>query len=277
MPNSLPSTASRLYCRVERLGEDRVQRFGEPLARAFAVDGRVLGAVGNPDVGDAGSAQGLADRGADAPAGDPVIDPEPADRLVGVGQGVAVGRQRVGEIGRVEVHADPPGLRPVDPASEMFGLESVALDLPAAGLGIAGVEVQAMRAGQERQRLVQVGPELVGRAGLAGIMAGDRQAAAELLAGVLESADVVALPAVQRDRDGREPCQGRIDIDAPFRVLLLRAGEGALHVAAGRGHGAILKKAGLTGMAQRRVNSAANGVHSCQPEPRGRSKTIMHA
>ena len=92
---------------------------------------------------------------------------------------------------------------------EMFGLESVALDLAAAGLGIAGVEVQAMRAGQKRQRLVQIGPELVGRACLARIVAGDRQAASQLLAGVLEPADVVALPAVQRDRDGRRAAQGR--------------------------------------------------------------------
>ena len=109
---------------------------------------------------------------------------------------------------------------------KVLGLERIALDLAAAGLGVAGVEVQAVRAGQERQRLVQVGPQLVGRAGLAGIVAGDRQAAAELLARVLETADVVPLPAVQRDRDRREPRQGRIDIDAPFRVLLLRTGEG---------------------------------------------------
>ena len=143
--------------RVDRLGEDRVERIGEPLARPLAVDGTVLGAVGDPDVGDAGGPQGLADRAADPAAGDAVVDPEPPDGRVGVGQGVAVGGQGVGEIRRVEVHADPPGLRPVDPVLEVLGLERVALDLPAAGLGIAGVEVQAMRAGQERQRLVQVG------------------------------------------------------------------------------------------------------------------------
>ena len=86
-----------------------------------------------------------------------MIDPEPADALVGMGQREAVGGQGVGEIRGVEVHPDPPGLRPVDPAAKVLGLERVALDLPAAGLGVAGVEVQAMRAGQERQRLVQVG------------------------------------------------------------------------------------------------------------------------
>ena len=204
MPNSLPSTASRLCCgssgSAKIASSDSASRWRGPLRSI----GRVLAAVGNPDVGHAGRAEGLADRRADAPAGDAVLDPEPADGLVGVGQGVAVGRQGVGEKRRIEVHADPPGLRPVDPALKVLGLERVALDLPAAGLGVAGVEVQAMRAGQERQRLVQVGPQLVGRAGLAGIMAGDRQAAAQLLARVLETADVVALPAVERDRDRRQ-------------------------------------------------------------------------
>ena len=126
---------------------------------------------------------------------------------VGVGQREAVGRQRVGEIRGVEVQADPPGLRPVDPALEMLGLERIALDLPAAGLGVAGVQIQAVRAGNERQGLVQVAAQLVGRAGLAGIIAGDGQAAAQLLADCLKPADVVALPAVQRDRDGGQPLE----------------------------------------------------------------------
>ena len=129
---------------VDRLGEDGVERLGQPLARALAVDGRLLGAVGDPDVGDARRTQGLADRRADPAAGDAVIDPEPPDARVGMGQCVAVGGQRVGEIRGVEVHADPPRLRPVDPAAEVLGLERVALDLLAAGLGVAGVEVQSV-------------------------------------------------------------------------------------------------------------------------------------
>ena len=89
---------------------------------------------------------------------------------------------RVGEEGGVEVHPDPLRLRPVDPAAEVLGLERVALDLLAAGLGVAGVEVEPVRAGDQRQGLVEVGPELVRRAGLAGIVAGDGQAAADRLA-----------------------------------------------------------------------------------------------
>src|SRR5438105_1246432 len=45
-----------VFC-VERLSENRVERFGQPLPRSLAIDGRVLEAVGNPDVGDAGSAE----------------------------------------------------------------------------------------------------------------------------------------------------------------------------------------------------------------------------
>ena len=85
-----------------------------------------------------------------------------------MGQGVTACRQRVGEEGGVEVHADPPRLRPVDPVAKVLGLECVALDLPAAGLGIAGVEVQPVRAGQERQSLVQIAAKLVGVRALPG-------------------------------------------------------------------------------------------------------------
>ena len=92
--------------RVERLGEDRVERFGEARARGLAVDGGVLHAVGDPDVGHAGGAEGLAHRGADLAAGDAVLDPEAADAGVGVGEGEAVGGLGVGEVGGVEVEPE---------------------------------------------------------------------------------------------------------------------------------------------------------------------------
>ena len=122
-----------------------------------------------------------------------------------------------------------------------------------------------MRAGEERQRLVQVGAELVGRAGLAGIVAGDRQAAADRLARALEPADVVPLPAVQRDRDGRQPLEGRLDVDAPFRVLLLRLGEGVFHVRAGRGHEhASEKDPNIPGSNPRQFCLERRSPHACQ-------------
>ena len=196
-----------------------------------------------------------------------MLDPELADRLVGVGQGVAIVGQGVREKRRIEVHADPPGLRPVDPVLEVLGLESVALDLPASGLGVAGVEVQTMCAGQERQRLVQVGSQLVGCAGLAGITAGDRQAAPQLLATVLETTDVVSLPAVQRDRDCGQLLDGRLDIDAPFRVLFFRAGEGSFHVLVGSGHDAVLNQGSGGSREDVPGSILPERAASCQSEP----------
>ena len=69
----------------------------------------------------------------------------------------------------------------------------------AAGLGVGGVEVEAVGAGDEGEGFFEVGAEFVGRAGAAGVSAGDGEAAADGFAGVLEPDDVVALPAVEGD------------------------------------------------------------------------------
>src|SRR5690606_21098336 len=61
-----------------------------------------------------------------------------------------------------------------------------------------------------------------GCAGCARIVAGDREAAAERLASRLEAAHVVALPAVQADRDFTEAANRLIRVDAHRCVLLLR-------------------------------------------------------
>ena len=55
---------------------------------------------------------------------------------------------------------------------------------------------------------------------LPGIVAGDGEAAAERFAGGFEAADVVALPAVERDRNLREPLEGRVGVDAERGVAL---------------------------------------------------------
>ena len=159
-----------------------------------------------------------------------MLDPEIADRLLRVGEGEAVGRLGVGEAGGVEIHAHAVGFRPVDPTLEMLGLDFVAIDFFAAELAVEGVEVQAVLAGNEGERLVEVGAEFVRGAGLAGVVAGHRDAAAEAFAGVFEAADVVALPAVEGDRDSGEFRHGGLGIDAEFGVAglgeFIRLGDG---------------------------------------------------
>src|SRR5262249_59500074 len=56
--------------RVDRLGEQLVERPGQPLSRGLAVDRHVLEPVRDPDVGHARLAERLAEEGANPPAGD---------------------------------------------------------------------------------------------------------------------------------------------------------------------------------------------------------------
>src|SRR5262249_9506517 len=157
---------------------------------------------------------------ADLAAGDAVVHPEAAHALVATAQGEAVRCLRVREEGAVEVEPEPPRPRPVDPAGEVLGSESVALDRPAARLGVDGVQVEAVPAGDQAQGFFQVAAQLVGVARLAGVVAGRLDAAAGQAEVVLEAADVVALPAVQGYRDCGEDLQGPVAIDAEGGVAL---------------------------------------------------------
>ena len=101
------------------------------------------------------------------------------------------------EIRRVEIQAQAIRLGPVDPALELGGCQSVAIDLAAAEVRITGMEVEAVAAWNERVRLFQIGTQLDNAARLARIVAGDGKAAAEFSADFFKAADVIALPAMQ--------------------------------------------------------------------------------
>ena len=77
-----------------------------------------------------------------------MIDPEPADCRIRVGQGVAVGGQGWAKyVGLKSMPIRRDFAQSIQPR-KCSGSKRVALDLPAAGLGIAGVEVQAMWPGR---------------------------------------------------------------------------------------------------------------------------------
>jgi hypothetical protein len=223
--------------RVQALLEDGVQGLEQALARAAAVGGGVLHAVGNPQVGQAGCAQRAAEGGADFAAAAAVLDPETPHRGVGRGEGEAVPRARVGEEGLVEIQAQATGFGPGDPGAEVLRGERVAVHAPAAGLGVAGVEVEAVPAGNERQRLLEVGAQFIGRAGLARVIAGDGQPAAGRGAGVFKAADVVALPAVNRDGDAGEGLECGVGVHTGLGVAFAGEAVGAFDEAGGGGHG----------------------------------------
>ena len=147
-----------------------------------------------------------------------MIDPELANPIVSVRERETVGGPGVREKRRVEVDPEPLFASPVDPPGEMLGLDRVSIDNPPACLRVARVKVEPMLARNQGERLDQVGTQFVGVPRLAGIVAGDGDSAAQRLARDLESADVIALPAVERDGDLRESSKRRLDIDTNLGI-----------------------------------------------------------
>ena len=215
MPNSLPSTASRLCAgssgSANIASSDSISRSRGPI-RSTGVSFMPSGIQTLVTQGVPSAFPIAAPIRRHAAA---VADPERSDALVAVRQREAVGRLRMREERGVEVESDPERLGPVDPRREMLGTDRVALDRPSAELAVEGVEVETMRPGDQRERLCRVGAELVGRPRLARIIPRRRQAAAQRSVRILEPADIVSLPAVQRDRNRRQSCRSAASVSTP--------------------------------------------------------------
>src|SRR5438093_2648575 len=149
-----------------------------------------------------------------------MADPERPDGFVGMREGEIVGRLRMGEAGRVEVQADTERLRPVDPAREVFGADRVAIHASCAELSVERVQVETMCARNEGQGPRGVAPELVGSARFTRIVAGRGKPPTQLAVQLLESPDIVSLPAMERDGNRRKPSESCIGVDADVGVLL---------------------------------------------------------
>ena len=118
------------------------------------------------------------------------------------------------EEGRVEIEADLDGFGPRDPVLELRGAQLVAVHLAAGHFGIAGVQVEAVNPRQDGKGLLEVRPELLRCAGFARVVSGDGQSAAERLAGVLEAAHIIALPAMDGNRDVGDLLQCSVGVHA---------------------------------------------------------------
>src|ERR1035441_9171495 len=103
------------------------------------------------------------------------------------------------EAGRIEIHANAVLLRPRDPVFEMRRRDLIAVLFPAAELAIEGVEIEAMFARDKRKGLFQISAQFIRRARLARIISRGDESAAQRPAEIFKAADVVALPAVERD------------------------------------------------------------------------------
>ncbi len=202
--------------------KDLVVRLGQAPARSPAVGRCVLGTVWHPVIVHARLANRAGDVLGNPPRRDTVPHPELADTGIGMRQGKPVVGVRVGEIGRVEIEPHRGGLGPVDPAREMFRFQRIAIDLSPAGFGVAGMDIDLVLAGYEGEHLVQVGPHLVTVAGAARVVAGRHDPAAAGTVRGFEPGHVVALPAVDRDRDRQAGRDRLVGIHPQPRVV--RAG-----------------------------------------------------
>ena len=151
-------------------------------------------------------------------------EPELADCLFRVGEGEAIRRFRVCEAGGVEVHAHAIGFRPIDPGGEMGRFDFIAIHFFAAELAVERVQVEAVFAGDEGKRLVEIRAEFFRCPGFAGVVARHRDATAETFAGVFKATHVIALPAMKRDWNAGERGHGGLGIDAHFGVAGLGDG-----------------------------------------------------
>ncbi len=213
--------------------EDSVEGFEKQAAGRGAVGGGVFVAIGNPDIRHRRSPQFLPKIIPNLAAGEAVFHPKLANGRVAVREGEAIGGQGVREAGGVEIEAVTARPGPIHPAGEVTRLDGVALDF-GIGFEINGVQIQAVRAGQQAVNHVQVAAQFIGVAGFAGVVASGGNAAGQFAAGVLKAAYVIALPAVQGKGDGFEGFQGGIGVHAKGGVAFAGKVIGRLNLGFGR-------------------------------------------
>ena len=169
-----------------------------------------------------------------------MLDPELPDPLVGMGERETAGRLGVGKAGGIEIEPHSPLLRPLDPGLEVGRFNLVAINLLPGKLAIEGMQVEPVAAGDEGEGHIEIGPQFIRRAGLARIIARHGQSAAEFLARMLKAADIVPLPAMERNGDLGEAAQRLLHAHAVGRVEFLGQLECGRHLLCCGCHGRIL-------------------------------------
>ena len=126
------------------------------------------------------------------------------------------------EIRGVEVETDASIAGPLDPPTKVLRSYLVTIHGLLAELSVERVQVEPMAPGNQRERLVRVCAEFVGRTRLSRVVARRGQAAGQAGLLVLKADDVVALPAVKGDGNRSYSCERGLDIDAELGIALDR-------------------------------------------------------
>ena len=145
-----------------------------------------------------------------------MADPELAGLRIRGAHRKAVVHARVREERGVEVDAKALLARPLDPGTEVFVGELVAV-VPGVLVRedrIAGVQVYALGAGDEARGVGEVRRELLEVAGASGIVARGHDAARGGVIALVKALHVIALPAVHGDGLCRQACENGLGVNA---------------------------------------------------------------
>ena len=140
-----------------------------------------------------------------------------------MGQCIPVVCFGVSEKGGIEVKPDNPVPGPFDPVGKVFRPLFVPIHRLASELGVGGVDIHTLHAGQKVHYLTQIGPDLVAVARLARIVSGGHDTCAgNIFTGIFQTADVIGLPAMERNGNGEGSLDGCIRVNPEVRVSVFR-------------------------------------------------------
>ena len=153
-------------------------------------------------------------------AGDTVADPEISDLLIRRRKGETALDHRVREEGRIEIDSETSLLCKLDPLVKVLGLYVVALDLFICYC-IYCVKIDALLSGHAGKSKIKVSHKLIGSGSLSGIVTGNLNSSGK--SGIaLKAVYIIALPAMDRDRNICKLCKSRLGVNAVFGIDLFR-------------------------------------------------------
>ena len=126
---------------------------------------------------------------------------------------------------RVEIQAEFFFFGPRYPTRKVLGFDFVSIHASAPKLTIRSVQAHTMAARDERQRLFHICAQFGRGARAARIVARYSQSAAQFNRTRFKTANVVALPAMDRDGEAPQTLQRAFGVDSEFQETLAREGE----------------------------------------------------
>ncbi len=216
-----PDTEQLRFHRIDDLGlwqipgQHGIERGFEPAPRSHTVNRDVLRSVRHPDVVHRRTAKLGPHAGCDLATAATMLDPEGTDARIGVRERQVVVGLGMGKEGRVEIKSQPLFLRPVNPRGKVTVLDGVTVGR-LIGIKVEGVQVQTVLAGDQAIGELKIRAQLGGIARATGVVARRLNAAPRGACLAFKPADIIALPAMHRDRDGQQRLDRGLGIDAPI-------------------------------------------------------------